>query len=158
MTTHRTDETRRDETNGSCERARLLISLSDDGATTPSQDAELAAHLPGCAACRRARSADRAVRERLLERTEAQRPLPADFAHRTAALAVAQGREARSQNRLLWMSAAAAVLLAMGAQLAPRDAAPAREYARAALIRHEIHESHPVREGPTREGPNREGK
>lgn len=116
---------------GSCERCLLLLCLAADGAVTPQQQAELDVHLPRCAECRRAASADQAVRRRLLERAGAPAPAwLAGFASRTAELALSQLREARSQNRLLWMSAAAALLLAVGAQLAlrggePRGGAPA---------------------------------
>lgn len=116
------------ETNpaGSCERIGLLLSLLADGAETPSQRAEIDAHLPGCAACRRAAAADAAVRRRLAERADAPAPSwLAGFAATTARLAVAQAREARTQNRLLWMSAAAALLVAVTAQFALPTGAPA---------------------------------
>src|SRR5437773_2328783 len=90
-----------------CTRTALLLSLLIDGAATPSQKAEIEAHLPGCAACRRGQTVDEAVRRRLLERADAAAPSwLSGFAARTAALARGQAREARSQNRLLWMSAA----------------------------------------------------
>lgn len=115
-----------DEQNpGSCARSLLLLCLAADAVVTPQQQAELDAHLPHCADCRRAAKADLAVRRRLLERAGAPAPAwLAGFASRTAELALAQLREARSQNRLLWMSAAAALLLAVGAQLALRGREP----------------------------------
>ena len=104
---------------GSCERIGLLLSLLADGAETPSQRAEIDAHLPACEACRRAAAADAAVRRRLAERADAPAPSwLAGFAGATARLAIAQAREARTQNRLLWMSAAAALLVAVTAQFA----------------------------------------
>jgi anti-sigma factor RsiW len=131
---------------GSCERTLLLLSLSADGAATPQQLAEIDAHLPSCASCRRAAAADAAVRSRLAERANAPAPSwLAGFAARTAQLALAQAREARSQNRLLWMSAAAALLVAVAMQtMGPRapdepspvnDTASLRESTRIALIR-----------------------
>jgi anti-sigma factor RsiW len=131
---------------GRCDRALLLLSLRADGAATPQQTAELDAHLPSCSACRRAASADAAVRMRLLERADAPAPSwLAGFASRTAHLAKSQAREARSQNRLLWMSAAAAVLAAVTVHTAmPRDPSPparsddtasVRESTRIAFIR-----------------------
>ena len=111
---------------GTCERIGLLLSLLADGAETPSQRAEIDAHLPGCAACRRAVAADAAVRSRLAERADAPAPSwLAGFAAATARLAVAQAREARTQNRLLWMSAAAALLVAVTAHFALPGAGPA---------------------------------
>jgi putative zinc finger protein len=133
------------ELPGPCRRARLLLSFLADAAATPSQEAELAEHLPTCAACRRSRAVDGAVRARLLERADA--PAPAwleGFGERTAARAAVQLRETRTQNRLLWTSAAAAVLVALAAEIAPRRPATdamvgsAREATAAALIRHEI--------------------
>ena len=104
---------------GSCERIGLLLSLHADGSATASQRAEIDTHLPGCTACRSAPLIDAAVARRLLARADAPAPSwLAGFAQRTARLAVAQAREARTQNRLLWMSAAAAVLVAVTAQIA----------------------------------------
>ena len=131
---------------GSCERVLLLLSLMADGAATPQQLAEIDAHLPSCAVCRRAAAADAAVRARLAERAGAPAPSwLAGFAARTAQLAAAQAREARSQNRLLWMSAAAALLVAVTVHtMAPgatdegtpaKDSASLRDSARIALIR-----------------------
>ena len=134
---------------GSCERIGLLLSLRVDGAATPQQLAEIDAHLPGCDACRRAAAADVAVRRRITELTAAtSEPAPPwldGFAARTASRAVALAREARSQNRLLLMSAAAAVLIAVTSQFAlpGRDAVPAssgytaalREAGRSAVMR-----------------------
>jgi predicted anti-sigma-YlaC factor YlaD len=134
---------------GNCERIGLLLSLRADDAATPQQLAEIDAHLPGCAACRRAAAVDVAVRGRIVElTTAAPGPAPAwldGFAARTTSKAVALAREARSQNRLLLMSAAAAVLVALTAQFAwpGRDAVPApsgetaalREAARSAVMR-----------------------
>jgi predicted anti-sigma-YlaC factor YlaD len=131
---------------GSCERALLLLSLRADGAATPSQLAEADAHLSACEACRRAAAADAAVAARLRERAGAPEPAWLQgFAARTSRLALATAREARSQNRLLWMSAAAALLVAATARIvldvpgpAPSshdDVASARESARLALIR-----------------------
>jgi predicted anti-sigma-YlaC factor YlaD len=128
---------------GRCDRVLLLLSIDADGAATPQQVAEIQAHLPGCAACRRARAADAAVRARLLERTRAVAPAWAEgFAERTAGLAIAQAREARAQNRLLWLSAAAALAVAAvtPAALARREAAlddgtaTARDSTRLALV------------------------
>ena len=105
------------EPAGSCERSLLLLSLFADGAATPQQAAELEAHLPSCEPCRRAAAADVAVRRRLAERAGAPAPSwLAGFAARTVQLAAAQAREARSQNRLLWMSAAAALVVAVTVQ------------------------------------------
>lgn len=121
MTNESRDPPTNDRPIGDCTRVALLLSLSIDGAATPSQQAEIDAHLPACAACRRAAAGDAAVRRRLLERADA--PAPSwlqGFAARTAALAKVEAREARSQNRLLWMSAAAAVLVAVAAQFAAR--------------------------------------
>jgi anti-sigma factor RsiW len=134
------------EPTGSCERTLLLLSLSADGAATPQQLAELEAHVPSCAACRRAAAADVAVRERLAERVGAPAPSwLAGFAARTVQLAAAQAREARSQNRLLWMSAAAALVVAVTVQTmtyggpvsppAGNGTASLRETTRIALIR-----------------------
>ncbi len=131
---------------GRCDRILLLLSLCADGAETPQQLAEIKAHLPSCAACRRAAAADAAVRARLAERADAPAPSwLAGFAARTVQLAAAQAREARSQNRLLWMSAAAALLVAVAVQTmtisapdAPsrdNDSASLRESARVPLIR-----------------------
>ena len=104
---------------GSCERIGLLLSLRADGAATPSQLAEIDAHLPACEACRRAPLVDAAVARRLLARADAPAPSwLAGFAERTARVAIAQAREARAQNRLLFMSAAAAVIVAVTAQFA----------------------------------------
>jgi hypothetical protein len=112
---------------GSCERARLLLSLSRDGAATPQHVDEIAAHVPHCDACRRAAAADEAVGARLRERAAA--PAPAwlgGFAARTVARAALEAREARSQNRLLAVATAAAVLVALSVNLltppAGRDA------------------------------------
>jgi predicted anti-sigma-YlaC factor YlaD len=132
---------------GSCERVRLLLSLRADVAATSAQLAEIDAHLPSCAACRRAAAVDASVRDRLTERVEA--PAPAwleGFAARTARAAVVQAREARAQNRLLWMSAAAAVLVAVSAQFAVRsgpsaatESASVRDSTTAALlVRHSL--------------------
>jgi anti-sigma factor RsiW len=141
------DGTMTDDTPaGSCERTLLLLSLRADGAATPQHLAEIDAHLPACPACRRAAAADAAVRTRLAERAGAPAPSwLAGFAARTARLAAAQAREARSQNRLLWMSAAAALLVAVAVQTmtprAPGESSPAngtaslRESTRIALIR-----------------------
>lgn len=130
---------------GACERAGLLLSLAADGAATPSQRAEIDAHLPRCEACRRALRTDAAVKARLLERADAPAPawLPG-FAQRTVARAVAQARDARTQNRLLWMSAAAAMLVAVTAQFAlpggalsqrsSNETETARDSARRALV------------------------
>jgi anti-sigma factor RsiW len=131
---------------GSCERIGLLLSLRVDDAATPSQLDEIRAHLPLCETCRRAAAVDVAVRARFVERTSA--PAPAwleGFAARTASRAATLAREARSQNRLLWMSAAAAALVAVTAQFAwPGRGAPAaasdesaavREAARTAVMR-----------------------
>jgi len=135
------------ETNptGRCERIGLLLSLLADGAETPSQRAEIDAHLPGCEPCRRAVAADAAVRRRLEERVNAPAPSwLAGFAGRTVRLAISQAREARTQNRLLWMSAAAALLVAVTAQFAlpgagpaapPRVTATIRETTRLAVLR-----------------------
>jgi anti-sigma factor RsiW len=130
---------------GSCERVGLLLSLLADGAATPSQRAEIDAHLPGCETCRRAAQADAAVRRRLAERADAPAPSwLAGFAGRAARLAISQAREARTQNRLLLMSAAAALLVAVtahfalpgGAGAAPApDTAPVRETTRLAVLR-----------------------
>lgn len=131
---------------GRCDRILLLLSLMADGAATPQQLAEIGAHLPGCADCRRAAAADAAVRSRLAERADAPAPpWLSGFAARTAQLALTQAREARSQNRLLWMSAAAALLVAVAVQtMAPGapdgpspvdDTASLRESTRIALIR-----------------------
>lgn len=131
---------------GRCERTLLLLSLRADGAATPQQLAEIDAHLPGCAGCRRAAAADAAVAERLRARAEAPAPSwLAGFAERTAQRARVAAHEARAQNRLLWMSAAAAVVVAATVQVAlvrSEPAAPgaegvvtARESARLALIR-----------------------
>lgn len=131
---------------GSCERIGLLLSLSADGAATPSQSAEIDAHLPKCEACRRAPIVDLAVRRRLIERAGAAMPAWLEgFAGRTARLASNEIREARAQNRLLWMSAAAALLLAVTVQFiapsrgasspASQDTASVRESTRLALIR-----------------------
>src|SRR5262245_23075807 len=142
------DGTMKNETPaGSCERTLLLLSLLADGAETPQQRAEVEAHLPSCPACRRASAADAAVRARLLERADAPAPSwLAGFAARAANLAAVQAREARSQNRLLWMSAAAALLAAVAVHTmlpaAPddrnppgNDTASLRQSTRIALIR-----------------------
>jgi anti-sigma factor RsiW len=136
--------------SGSCGRIGLLLSLSADDAATPQQLAEIDAHLPRCEACRRAAAADLAVRRRFVELTGASSgPAPPwldGFAARTASRAVALAREARSQNRLLMMSAAAALLVAVTAQFAwpdrgaapsapPGEAAVPREAARSAVMR-----------------------
>lgn len=131
---------------GSCERTLLLLSLVADGAATPQQLDEVKAHLPSCPACRRAAAADAAVRVRLAERAGA--PAPSwlgGFAARTAQLAAVQAREARSQNRLLWMSAAAALLAAVtvqtftshgdGTPASAPDTPSTRETTQIALIR-----------------------
>lgn len=131
---------------GSCERIGLLLSLAADGAATPSQSAEIEAHLPQCATCRLAPIVDLAVRRRLAERAGAPMPAWLDgFGGRVARLAAAELREARSQNRLLWMSAAAALLVAVTVQFASAsrdasspasaDTASIRESTRLALIR-----------------------
>jgi anti-sigma factor RsiW len=131
---------------GSCERTFLLLSLSADGSATPSQSAEIDAHLPRCETCRRAAAVDLAVRRRLVERADAPAPawLPG-FTGRTVRLAQGEAREARTQNRLLWMSAAAALVVAVTVQfvtpsrdassLASQDTASVRESTRLALIR-----------------------
>jgi hypothetical protein len=89
------------------------------------------------------------VRRRIEELTTASAgsapPWLDGFAARTAARAVALAREARSQNRLLLMSAAAAVLIAAtsqialpgrGAEPAPSDeTAAVREAVRSAVMR-----------------------
>jgi len=112
-----------DTPDGACERTRLLLSLEADGAATPQHRAEIEAHLPRCAACRAAREADLAVRARLAERVGATPPSWLEgFARRTADLAIAQAREARVQNRILLMSAAAAALLAVTVQFVAGDA------------------------------------
>src|SRR6185295_803647 len=59
---------------GDCGRARLLLSLRADGAATPSQVAEIDAHLAGCEACRRAAAVDVAVRRRVADRMDAPAP------------------------------------------------------------------------------------
>jgi anti-sigma factor RsiW len=111
---------------GRCQRIGLLLSLLADGAETPPQRAEVDVHLPRCEACRRAAAADAAVRRRLEERVNAPSPSWLDgFAARTVRLAISQAREARTQNRLLWMSAAAALLVAVTAQFALPPGAPA---------------------------------
>ena len=138
----------------SCERAGLLLSLRIDASATPSQLSELDAHLPGCHVCRRAAAADAAVRRHAAERVVAPEPSwLAGFAGRTARLALAQAREARAQNRLLWMSAAAALFIAVTAQFvlpggvaanrAPADTASVRESTQFALI----HAQRPDRAG-----------
>jgi anti-sigma factor RsiW len=142
-----TDDHLPDAPAGSCERIGLVLSRLADGAETPSQRAEIDAHLPSCETCRRAALADAAVRRRLEERTNAPAPKWLDgFAGRTARLALAQVREARVQNRLLWMSAAAALLVAVTAQFAlpgaaptdapsPAESATVRETTRLAVLR-----------------------
>jgi anti-sigma factor RsiW len=131
---------------GSCERIGLLLSLAADDAATPAQRAEIEAHVPKCDACRRAPAVDLAVRRRLLERADAPMPAWLDgFAGRTARIAAGEIREARAQNRLLWMSAAAALLVAVTVQFvtgpsgasspASQDTASVRESTRLALIR-----------------------
>jgi predicted anti-sigma-YlaC factor YlaD len=134
---------------GDCGRIGLLLSLRADGAATPQQLSEIDAHLPRCEACRRAAAADVAVRARILELSAASTgPAPAwleGFAARTTAKAVSLAREARSQNRLLLLSAAAAALIAVTSQFAwpGRTAAPEsldetaalREAARSAVMR-----------------------
>ncbi len=134
---------------GTCARTALLLSLRADGAATPSQLAEIDAHLPGCDACRRCAAVDVAVHGRLAELAAdadvATFPWLDGFARRTASRAVFLAREARAQNRLLWMSAAAAALVAATAQFVDpgRSASPApnvesasiREAARSAVMR-----------------------
>jgi hypothetical protein len=123
---------------GSCGRIALLLSLAADDAATPSQLAEIEAHS-GCDACRRAGLVDAAARRRLVERADAPAPSwLAGFAQRTAARALEEAREARSQNRMLWMSAAAAVLAAIAVQFAvkPHRTTPdIHETTRLALLR-----------------------
>lgn len=104
---------------GDCGRARLLLSLANDGAATPQHRAELAAHLPGCEPCRLAQTVDLAVGERLRERAALAIPVWSEgFAERTVALALREAREARGQNRMLFACAAAAALVAVTVQLA----------------------------------------
>jgi predicted anti-sigma-YlaC factor YlaD len=91
-----------------CERVRLLLSLSIDDATTPEQDAEIAAHLPECGGCRAAQAADVAVRARCAEPAA----VPTGFAGRVVARVNRQRLEARAQNRFLIATAIAAVLVA----------------------------------------------
>jgi len=130
--------------DGRCERIGLLLSLRADDAATPQQIAEIDAHLPGCESCRRGAAVDAAVRARLVERVSPAPPAWLDgFAARTAEKAVVVRREARAQNRLLWMSAAAAALVAVTAQFAWRgegaspaaETASVREAARSAVMR-----------------------
>ena len=91
-----------------CERVRLLLSLSIDGATTPAQEAEIEAHVPDCAACRAAQAADVAVHQRAAEPAQ----VPAGFAARLVARVTRQHLETRAQNRFLLATAVAAVLVA----------------------------------------------
>ena len=102
-----------------CERVRLLLSLSIDGAATPAQEAEIQAHAPACAACRAAQAVDIAVHERAGEPAS----IPAGFAERLAARAARQRLEARAQNRFLLATAVAAALVA-GVALTVFRAAP----------------------------------
>jgi len=91
-----------------CDRVRLLLSLDFDSEATEAQCAEIEAHLPTCAACRAARAADAAVRERLTVLAA----VPTGFADRVAAGVARQRFEARAQNRFLMGAAVAAVLVA----------------------------------------------
>ena len=91
-----------------CDRVQLLLSLAIDGRTTDAQDAEIEAHVPGCAACRAAREADHAVRARCATAAV----VPAGFGDRIVAAVSRQRLEARAQNRFLVAAAVAAVLVA----------------------------------------------
>ncbi len=91
-----------------CERIRLLLSLSVDGASTPAQDAEIDVHVAACAECVDAAVIDRAVRARIGEPAT----VPEGFAPRVAALAARQRMVARSQNRFVLTAGAAAVAAA----------------------------------------------
>jgi len=82
-----------------CERARLLLSLSVDGETTPDQAEELERHLPDCAECRGAQAVDLAVRAHM---DEVGRSLPAGrMAERVVREALRVRREILATNRLL---------------------------------------------------------
>lgn len=97
-----------------CERAALLLSLRTDGAATPEQTAELAAHHAACVRCRDgagvASRVDAAVGARLRER--AAGAVPPGFAASVVAAALAERAQAIAANRFLRRAAAAAVLVA----------------------------------------------
>ena len=98
-----------------CERVRLLLSLHVDGEATPTQRSEIEEHLPGCPPCQAAQRVDLAVRQHM-EAVGASLPAAA-LAEQVVRGALALQREARSVNRFLMASAAAAVLVALGAGL-----------------------------------------
>ncbi|MCE9635910.1 MAG: hypothetical protein K8T90_09410 [Planctomycetes bacterium] len=114
--------------NLACARSGLLDSLRSDGAATPDQLAELAAHHAACAACRGqhlvAARVDRAVGDRL--RRRAAGSVPSGFAGAVVAAAVAQRAQALAENRFLRRAAAAAVLVALvaGGSMLTQSAAP----------------------------------
>jgi hypothetical protein len=113
--------------DAACSRSGLLLSLDRDGAATPSQSAELEAHLAACAHCRRDRTADRVVGGRLqlvAGGHGGDAGVPSGFAVRVVAAALASRAAAAAENRFLRVAAAAAVLVALtaGGLLAARPA------------------------------------